>query len=678
MGKKLHLKYQKNFENDNNLEENIGSFNFNDSSLIIEIINSGDENQLLKFTQYLSNFNFEESKEDFPFIISKEFLVPFSNLLTTNINFNLKANILSSLINILISFYDCESCQFNLNQFLQNCLLIKIEILLTSLVDSKINNEVHTNFYLSLLDMFKLILDLTNQNEKDNLIINNNLIKSIVSSIIDNQNSNEKLVTNSLDCLFQLVSSYPIKICGENNLEQFLSWSFSVLKEKKCNSVMESIILCSLFYLNSINDLNVYEQNFTQSIIQKIYEEIKKSKEFSVDIEKFQEYIEKYITNTNRDTILMDDEEIENINSIITNDIVILEEKSKYYLYYFKTFSDIIENIPITLPNNNDKSKQEMEIDDEYEEIEDNDEENNNTITNVGDENNSYGTLISNLISKVINEKTIGNFFSNSFFDDYLPLISLNNQIDAYLINDFDKMISLKEYLSQISKFSFSILNNIIFNFYSFSQLTPLHINTIYHSISKILSLKEKICTNDNQEYISIVILLLRNLLEKTQNKLTKEIINKLYSDINYKTLFLIMNKYINENFIKTNIIDIIGLLFSFEHHDQHFFIANKEICNLLNSMFYNEANCEVLAHVINAFMDIYQWDDLEMDKILFNSDVVKLMKKGANEFKSRLKITYNSQEINKDTYQYIKETLFNMKRFITYKEKVFKKLKFE
>ena len=75
MGKKLHLKYQKNFENDNNLEENIGSFNFNDSSLIIEIINSGDENQLLKFTQYLSNFNFEESKEDFPFIISKEFLV---------------------------------------------------------------------------------------------------------------------------------------------------------------------------------------------------------------------------------------------------------------------------------------------------------------------------------------------------------------------------------------------------------------------------------------------------------------------------------------------------------------------------------------------------------------------------------------------------------------------------
>ena len=112
------------------MEENIESFNFNDSSLIIEIINSGDENQLLKFTQYLSNFNFEESKEDFPFIISKEFLVPFSNLLTTNINFNLKANILSSLINILISFYDCENCQFNLNQFLQNCLLLKNNLLL--------------------------------------------------------------------------------------------------------------------------------------------------------------------------------------------------------------------------------------------------------------------------------------------------------------------------------------------------------------------------------------------------------------------------------------------------------------------------------------------------------------------------------------------------------------------
>lgn len=671
MGKKIHLKYQKN------LEENIETFNLNDSSLIIDIINSTNENQLLKFTQYLSNFNFEESKEDFPFIISKEFLVPFSDLLTKDINFNLKTNILSSLINILISFYDCENCQFNLNQFLQNCLLVNIEILLKSLLTSQINNEDHINFYLSLLDILKLIIDLTNHNEKDILVINNNIIKLIITTLIDTKNSNEKLITNSLDCLFQLFSSYPIKMSGENNLEQFLIWSFSVLKDKKCNYVMESSILCSLFYLNCVNDLSIYEQNFTQNIIQKIYSEIKKSKEFSIDIEKFQEYIEKYITNANRDNILKDDEEADNINSIITNDIVILEEKSKYYLYYFKTFSDIIENISITLPNNNDKSKQEMEIEDEYEEIED-DEDKNNTITNINEESSNYGSIISNVISKIINEKTIVNFFSNSFFDDYLPLISFNNQIDAYLINDFDKMVSLKEYLSQISKYSFSILNNIIFNFYSVSQFTTLHINTIFHSISKLLSLKEKICTNDNQEYISIVVLLLRNLLEKAQKNLTKEIINKLYSDINYKTLFLVMNKYINDNFIKTNIIDIIGLLFSFEYHDQHFFIANKEICNLLNSMFYNEANCEVLAHVINAFMDIYQWDDLEMDKILFNSDVVKLMKKGTNEFKSRLKITYNSQEINKDTYQYIKETLFNMKRFITYKEKVFKKLKFE
>ena len=94
---------------------------------------------------------------------------------------------------------------------------------------------------------------------------------------------------------------------------------------------------------------------------------------------------------------------------------------------------------------------------------------------------------------------------------------------------------------------------------------------------------------------------------------------------------------------------------------------------------YHDEINQRIDEREIKGkIIDDITWDDLEMDKILFNSDVVKLMKKGANEFKSRLKITYNSQEINKDTYQYIKETLFNMKRFITYKEKVFKKLKFE
>ncbi len=117
----------------------------------------------------------------------------------------------------------------------------------------------------------------------------------------------------------------------------------------------------------------------------------------------------------------------------------------------------------------------------------------------------------------------------------------------------------------------------------------------------------------------------LRSILEK----------KKILLDLNYKSLFIILNNNINDSFIKINIIDIIALVFSipgrFSKED------NFELCKLLLSICMNEKDTEVVAHVLNAYFDIYKEDDLESNVVLKSAGVVQMMKEGVTVFKSRV-----------------------------------------
>ena len=73
--------------------------------------------------------------------------------------------------------------------------------------------------------------------------------------------------------------------------------------------------------------------------------------------------------------------------------------------------------------------------------------------------------------------------------------------------------------------------------------------------------------------------------------------------------------------------------------------------------------------------MDIFSEDDLESNKFLKELGIVAMMKEGANEFKNRMKTAKKSKLIDKEGYDYIKETLMNLKRFVKYKEDSFAKL---
>ena len=167
MGKKSHLKYKQEANGEQSDEEN-ESFDLSDITSMISIINGNDDEIKDKLCVLISNFNFEESKDNFISITSKEFLLPLTNLLQSMNNISIKTNIISAIINILISFYDSDNCQFDLFQYITNRLISSIEGQLSQYENNQ--NDTVNKFYCAMLDLLLLIVDLTSQNEKDNTI----------------------------------------------------------------------------------------------------------------------------------------------------------------------------------------------------------------------------------------------------------------------------------------------------------------------------------------------------------------------------------------------------------------------------------------------------------------------------------------------------------------------------
>ena len=107
---------------------------------------------------------------------------------------------------------------------------------------------------------------------------------------------------------------------------------------------------------------------------------------------------------------------------------------------------------------------------------------------------------------------------------------------------------------------------------------------------------------------------------------------------------------------IKINIIDIVSLIYSDENknNSNDFYLINKEINSLLKTLLYNEKNIIVIAHIINAFMDIYKWDDEILNKNLKNSEILILFKNNLNELKNRINSLFKTNEINENENDYV------------------------
>jgi hypothetical protein len=83
---------------------------------------------------------------------------------------------------------------------------------------------------------------------------------------------------------------------------------------------------------------------------------------------------------------------------------------------------------------------------------------------------------------------------------------------------------------------------------------------------------------------------------------------------------------------VKINIIDIIAKFYSKNSHSSE---ANLEICNLLYSMCFKEKDVEVIAHILNAFFDIYSEDDYNYN--LLKVGVINTMTEAIGVFREKV-----------------------------------------
>ena len=684
MGKHSHLKYKYNTISPNN-ELIIPFTNLQEIITVLSSTNANDNDVKEKLISQLSNCDFDSLSlinTDISLIVtSNEFLTTLTNLLKPSNNESnaIMDNTIITLINIFITYIDNDEHQIHLNTFAIKTLFPQLNEMLTAFTLDKSDfvndNKEKIKLYTNVLDLTRLIVELTEIESTDDVL--KNIIDKVISKIcIYNTieylvNEVKELQYKAFEVVYEIVSTKACFVNDNSSLQtliMFISNELSNINDK--DYFMKACLECIMFYVNCVNSCNKDSNvDCCKCNVDSIYNAVMNIKCVFDEVLKLKEFIEKYITNASNEieNDNNDDNEQLNINETMTKDIEMIEQKVKGCYFYIKTFCDFIENINIDnqqLQLTTTSAINDEDMEEEFEEIND-DVDNNNSINNP---NVSFGIIIGKYLMELLGNNIKHIFEHVNYIDIFVYLFSTNFQIDEFVINDFSKVLSLTDSLNEISTLSLTILNNTFVKFsthikHSFITKSEL----IYNAISMKITTTEP--TTSNCDFISLLLLTLRNFFEQTHYIPKHQLLT-------YKNLFPIMNKYIYDTFIKCNIIDIITFIYTKQTLTQNEYKDNKELCNLLLTLFYNESHCEVLAHVVNAFMDIYQYDDNERDVILKNSTVVNIMFKAHDEFHKRVGIALKNKDIDIGTFNYIKETLFNMKRFVKYKFKVFKSIK--
>ena len=634
--------------NENDFNEDLKNVQINlDLKTLLNILNNKNSEEILKLSSFLSNYNYEilykeqdkKGKEIFS-ITSNDFLFPYLNLLITLTNndeteYKIKYNIISSIINIFSTFSE----KINLKN-MYNKILSEIFYQYLFNYDKQDNNSnktlvhIKNKIILLIFDLFQLFIDIMKEEEKINtktgLINFDKTINVLIKEYIFNNNLEIEIKNKSELLLFFLFSNFYIEINDINNIKTILN----NISEGTNKLNISSFVYFISFYISvGTRDLNSFS-----IIIQKIIDFSKDINVFNNELNDFIHFLNEAFdldkeNNNNIKTNISDDETKQKLNSFLFNCHTI------YGL--FKIYNDIIENYG-----------EEFSSDDLF-------------LTNISIAINKFFNKSNYIINQCFNE---------NFISSLIKLLKnlIQNNIESFFMDNNDCVLRIKEILDEMVILILGIVNNIILKLNKKLKQDNIGalMNIIYVDLNKYKSKSNK------EEEIYLIILLLRNLCEKkiiniddilSENNKNEELI-----PLDYKLLFSIFNFYMNDDYIKINIIDIIALIYSTEiTNDKSWYEIIEEINNLLITLLYNEKNIEISSHVINAFMDIFQWDDEILNKILKNGNVLNLMSNGAKKFKEKMENLYKTNELSEDAYLYVSETLTNMKRFIKYKKDI-------
>ena len=626
---------------------------------LLDIINSNNSSEIYNLTEFLSNYNYdilsqEQEKRDKEIfaLTSNDFLLPYLNLFLNNKldenNKIIKYNIISSIINIFSAF--SENAKYEINfKYIYNKILSEIFYQsFLSYPKENINNikdNINNKTISLIFDLFQLFIDIIKNDDKINSVkglINYDLIINIlINEFIFNNNIDNTIKNKSEFLLFSLTSNFYIEINDKNNTKILINNILSNSNKTNIDSFLNFITFYLLISQKDINSLKI--------IIQKINDLTKDIEIFNKDIIDLFEFLsqtfdlegkkyinDNFINNDKEINCNISDEEIQKrLNTFLLNC------KTLYGL--IKIYSDIIENV-------NDDINGEITYQDDI-----------------------FLNNMSLSLTQLFNtsNKDLKICYNESFLSSLIKLMKFieQNNLESYFMNTNDSIMRIKEYLNEMFLLILGIINNVIVKInpkFKKEEIKVL-LNIIYIKLNNYK-------TNDDEE-ISLIILLLRNMFEKKiiniDNIIEKNKIEE-SNYLDYKLLFCIFNYFINDDNIKINIIDIIAFIYSAEiTNDNSWYDIIKEINNLLITLLYNEKNIEIVSHVINAFMDIYQWDDVTLNQILKNSNAINIMSNGIKAFKKKMENSLKANDISDDTYEYISETLSNMKRFIEYKKNI-------
>lgn len=634
MGKRnLKNKYKKfNTEkNENRLEEEDNFQNeITEAYIILQKLTSDNYNDREHITSLLASHEFSgtEMRDQilnigFIKVLIDKLLDPFIQV---------RFNSISAIINLILCYSDYD---IDLAFLINGNLLGKIEEMFQEYASNAKQDTIYSESEIikinktlkSCMDLLLLIIELYDESRGYSKLNFENILNFIIELILSPGSLNEEFIISS--CLFvtNLLATRVICIKDSQTLNSFVQFSVKILKEGqgKANECILTCFTCSLFYLYCCNPDYFNQEEILQSLIERIYTNI------NFNIPQEIDELNSIIQNLTKVLSSMDvDENSSNSNgdntlSELKGKVKSSECKIRSCLVNLKTFTDIIECIDF--PNTNKKSQM-IEDEEEYE-----DDEIGDNLSSIkpGSINPEIEDKISQCLSSLFTKSgyaPVQKMLSLEFMTNLSKLFS-NLSVEEFLINDFDKMIAIKELLYDLEFVTLSLFNNITQKFDGI-----LNESTVELTKNMLKTITERLNNEEyskNQDFISVLLLSLRTLLEKNKGL---SYIHDL-SFVDFKSLLVILNNNINDNFIKMNVIDIISLVFSFPGHSMS---DNLEVCKLLHSIFFKESDMEVIGHVINAFFDIYK--DEEYNQNLKAVGIIDLMKSGATEFKSRVTST--------------------------------------
>jgi len=204
------------------------------------------------------------------------------------------------------------------------------------------------------------------------------------------------------------------------------------------------------------------------------------------------------------------------VSNILKAKLTNTEYSLRSLIKYIKVILDITDGVEIN-NNNNSFNDKNIDIQNDNMEVDEDIEEEMHSMTEDEDKNEAE-QLISIAITQIFSEKNfeaLKNLLSCEFLNHLLGYLN-NKDFQQYLINDFDKMISIKEQIFDLEYYIISLINNIIFKLKDYiSDINNNFLNNVYNILIYKMNNYEYI---NNLDFLTICLTCLRNLYDNFTN----------------------------------------------------------------------------------------------------------------------------------------------------------------